>query len=564
MRIALLIQVLLAGSLLATSVAVAEPDDGPPPPLEGVPLDFVCDVQLPAGHPLLARQPGQDLRDLAQSDDVDLQAWLRGHLCDMIWGLLDEGGAHPQPRDVRLPARAILQVELAVAELEGTRIVDQRVGSTVMPVAVPHWALDMTWIVRFSIHYRRDGQEYQRGPPMELALRERAEQEDYTPLRLGALLRTATLRALRGLPRILVDEGGLGDLLFGVVEAPGKAPRGFGVSGPLADGFWNLLAPAASHRHDALAFYLASDAPPRRARIDLARWFVLNDSDVAVRRDALAWLMNQEAPADAEEELTADTAELLRWLLVRDTSPRMRTEAAGTLVDRSGQRVRELLLVASSDQDRRVSDLANSALRRFAPATSVEMAGLDRAPAAPRVSDWTTALDGRIVPPAGSADHHLLTLARAAGGPAAETWTARWLRHGTVSEGDLDWALPAWRAVASTGSARLRREAIDRLSREADTSTEAESILVERILEETDPELRVRAIDALERRGVPGAADALLAASGDQVAAVRAAAALALAEVSDPRAAGRLEDLTEDPDPKVRRKAKRALRKRSR
>jgi hypothetical protein len=553
-----------AGLLLATTVAAAPPEAGPPSPLEGVPLDFVCDAHLEAGHPLLARQPGQDLRDLTGADDVDLEAWLQAHLCDMVWQLLANAGAHLQPDDVRLPARAVLQVELAEAELEGTRIVDQRVGSTVMPVAVPHWALDMTWMVRFSIRYLREGQEYERGTPMELAMRQRAEQEDYTPLHLGALLRGATQRAFRDLPRVLADEGGLGDLLFGVVDSPGRAPSSFGVSGPLAEGFWNLLAPRSGHRHDALAFYLASSIPPRQTRIDLARWFVLNDSDVAIRRDALAWLMQREGPADAEEELSADTEALLRWLLTRDPSPRMRGSVTEALIGRTGHGVRELLLLGSSDRDRRVSDVANTALRKFKPATAAEMAALDGAPAPPHLAGWTTALDGRIVPPAGSADLHLLTLARSAGGPAAETWIARWLRFGEIAASDVEWALPGWRAAASEGSPRIRREALDRLAREVGFASGAEAVLVDRIRDEADPELRVLAIDALVDREAPGATDVLLAASSDEAATVRATAALALADVPDPRAQARLEELAEDPDPKVRRKAKRALRKRSR
>lgn len=555
---------------LLTALALAAPGQlraqspGPPPPLDGVPLQFDCAATIPDGHPLLARQPGQDLRDLAGGDDVDLEAWLQAHLCGLIWGVLDAGGAHSQPTDVRLPARAVLQVELAQAELEGTRIVDQRVGQTVMPVAVPHWALDVAWKVRFVIRYDRDGELYERGPPLELVTRQRAEQEDYTPLRLGALLRVATMRSFRDLPRMLADEGGLGDLLFDMVDKPGQAPAQLGVSGPLADGFWNLLAPRSDHRHDALAFYLASDRPPKASRIELARWFALNDSDAGVRRDALAWLMQQEPPADSDLDISPEVARLLRWLLVRDPSPRMRAEATETLVGRSGDRVRDLLLLASADRDRRVADVANSALRKFKPSTAAEMASLDRQPTPPRLAGWTTSLDGRVMLPPGNPDQHLLALAAAAGGPAAETWTARWLAWGELADDDLDWAVVGWRGAAAHPSPRVREATLERLAREVGTLLQVEGILVQRIRDEADPELRVRAIGALQRRSAPGAADALLEASAAEESTVRATAALALAEVRDPRADSRLAELVEDPSPKVRRKARRAIRQRAR
>ncbi len=548
--------------VLVLPAAASEPEPGPPPPLDGVPLDFRCSLTIPEDHPLLARQPGQDLRDLAGGDDVEAATWLRDHLCELVWGVLDAAGAHAQPTDLHLPARAVLEVVLTDAELEGTRIVDQRVGQTVMPVAVPHWALDLTWRTRFWIRYDRDGQLFERGPPLELVTRQRAEQEDYTPLRLGSLLRAATMRAVRDLPRLLADEGGLGDLLFDVVDSPGQAPPQLGATGVLADGFWNLLAPAAAHRHDALAFYLASEFPPKPARIELARWFVLNDSDVAVRRDALAWLMQQEPPIDSDRDISPDTAGLLRWLLARDPSPRMRSEVVETLVGRTGDRVRELLLVASADRERRVSDTANTALRRFSPSTAAEMGALDRQPPPPRLAGWTTSLDGRIVLPPGNPDQHLLDLARAAGGPAAETWIARWLAYGTLTDDDMVWAVPGWRAAAAHPSPRVRREALERLSREAGSLLQTEGILVQRIAEETDPELRILAIQALERRAAPGAAEALLAASADPDPLVRAAAALALADVPDPRADQRLAELADDDSPKVRRRAKRAIRKR--
>jgi len=557
---------LLALLLLLPSVALAQGaadyQTGPPLPLVGVPLDFRCAAEIGPGHPLLSRQTGQDLHDLARSDhgDVDLASWLSDHLCGLIWTELAAAGAHPSPTDVHLPARAVLAITLVDAELEGTRTVEQRVGSTVMPVAVPHWALQLRWKVRFAIEYDSEGAVVVRTTPLELNRSAAAEQDDYTPLRLGALLRASTRGSFRELPRILADEGRLGDLLFAIVDRPPNAPTELGVTGRLDDGFWNLLVPRAEHRHDALAFYLSSPRAPLQGRVELAQWFVLNDSDLAVRRDGLAWLMQQEPAPGNDAPISEETRRLLRWLLTRDKSPRMRAEVATTLIGRTGDAVRDLLLVASSDSDRRVSDIANTALRHFQPPTALEMEALDLVSPPPRPAKWTAALDGRVALPAGNPDRFLLVLATAAGGPAAETWTARWLRHGGLTDDDAEWAVQAWGALAAHPSLRVRRETLERLSREIDV-VEVEAVLIDRILAEEDPELRIMAIKALDRGDGPGTAGALLEASRDDDAGVRAAAALALGQVPGTEARGRLEVLVRsDPDGKVRRKARRALR----
>jgi hypothetical protein len=563
--LALLLLLLSVASPALGQQTTDEAPDGPPPPLAGVPLTFLCEARLHPGHPLLSPQPGQDLRDLAgveADDERALSAWLELHLCGLIWQQLEASGAHAQPPDVRLPARAVLEVRLLSAEMEGTRVVDQRVGSSVMPVAVPHWALESTWMIRFGIHRERDGTTVVGEPALDFTARDRAEQEDYTPLRVGALLRANVQRSFSGLPRLLADEGGLGDLLFSEVD-PRTAPSQLGVSGALADGFWNLLAPVSEHRHDALAFYLASDRPSRDARIGLARWFVLNDSDVAVRRDAMAWLLLQEPPPDAERDLSPEMVALLRWLLSRDTSPRMRAAVAEGLVGRTGDGVRELLLIASSDHDRRVADVANGALRRFEPATAAEMAELARPVSPPRVPGWTAALDGRVALPDGNPDRHLLILATAAGGPAAETWLTRWALHGETGPGDGDWTMEGWIGLAGHPSPRVRRATLERLTSEVSALIQAERIVLDRVRLETEPELRIMAIEALDRKDGPGAAGALLAASRDESPKVRAVAAMALAEVPGDEATERLELLARgDPDGKVRRKATRALRKR--
>ena len=111
--------------VLVLPAAASEPEPGPPPPLDGVPLDFRCSLTIPEDHPLLARQPGQDLRDLAGGDDVEAATWLRDHLCELVWGVLDAAGFHPlaapMPMEIEAVVRPhVLRQELLVAAaLEG-------------------------------------------------------------------------------------------------------------------------------------------------------------------------------------------------------------------------------------------------------------------------------------------------------------------------------------------------------------------------------------------------------------------------------------------------------------
>lgn len=555
---------IVLGFLLSSTVAVAQTAlDGPPPPLAGVPIDFRCEARIGASHPVLRQYTGQDLHDLARGEaegPAELIDWLDEHLCRLVWERLELAGAHRVPDDVRLPARAVLDIGLVSIDIEGTRVVEQRIGSSVMPVSVPHWALQLRWWTRFDIEYATEDDVLVRTSPLELNPAAAAEQEDYTPLRLGALLRATAAGSFRDLPRILADEGRLGDLLFSVVERPPSAPGELGVEGPLAEGFWNLLAPTAEHRHAALAFVLSSEKAPAEARRELARWFALNDSDLAVRRDALAWLIQGEAPADAELELGPEMATLMRWLLVRDKSPRMRAEVTSALVGRTGERVRDLLLLASADADLRVSEIAVGALRKFDPPTAAEMEALDLSPTPPGVAGWTVALDGRVPMPPGNPDRFLLTMAAAAQGPAAETWTVRWLRHGVLESGDIEWAIDGWGMLASDPSPRVRAEALARLSRETDLA-EVDGLLIERIIVEQEPKLRIQAIEALSSPDVRGAVDALIEASTAADPDVRATAALALGRIPGGVSRGRLEVMVHsDPDRKVRRKARRALR----
>ena len=555
----------IAATVLLGLPVDASAQSGPPLPLAGVPVDFDCLATVAGGHPLLGRHTGQDLHDLAREGDEDpddLALWLNDYLCGLIWAELESAGAHASPTDVRLPARAVLNVELASAHLEGTRTVEQRIGAAVMPVNVPHWQLALRWNVSFDIEYAQaEDAVVVRTGSLELHPAAGAEQDDYSPLRLGALLRACTRGAFSELPRILADEGRLGDLLFAVVERPPAAPQEFGVAGALSEGFWNLLAPRADHRHDSLAFYLASDRVPLDGRVALARWFLLNDSDLGLRRDALAWLMAQEPAADMEKPLSVPTRQLLHWVLARDKSPRMRSEVASALVGRVTPEIRDLLLVASVDPDRRVSDVAAGALRKFDPPTAAELQAADLGPVPPTLVEWTSALDGRIALPPGNPDRFLLVLATAAGGAAADTWTARWLDYGALSGDDDDaWALEAWAALAAHPRPWIRERTIGRLSQEVGM-VEVEQILLDRVNTEEDPAIRVAAIEALDRGDAPGTVGALLEAAQASEASVRSAAAVALGQVPGREARGRLElMMRNDPDGRVRRKAKKALR----
>lgn len=550
----------------------------PPAPLSGVPIEFRCEGAPPEGHSVYRRYPGRDLHQLVRGDEsveldedllprdaIDvsiLQPWLDRNVCTLIWEQIAAAGAHAAPADVKLPARAVLDVRLSELFLEGSREVEQRVGSTVMPISVPHWALSLSFAVAFSIEYT-GAEDAVKAAPLQVVPRGGAEQDDYTPLRMGALLRAATLAAFEGLPDLLADEGRLGDLLFAVVDRPTSAPPALGVSGVLSDSFWLLLSPAARARHDAMAFYLSSKAVNRDAQKEMARWFLLHDSDLGLRRDALAWLMNQEAPADAELSLSDSMTELMLWLLSRDPSPRIRAEVVHILNRRTGPEIRDLLLVASGDEDARVSEVAITLLGRFPPATAAELDRLELVPRPPRLAPWTVAFDGRLPPPPGTLDEHLLSLATAAGGPASETFTVQWLRGTTVRDQDLDWVSDLWLRLSANPSPRVRGEAIGRLGREEGRGG-ADEILAARIATESTWALRLQAVEALhDPNATAGAEEALLAATHDGQGKVRAAAARRLAEIPGADTDRRLEVLMRnDVDPKVRRAAKKALRQR--
>ncbi|HCP47946.1 MAG TPA: hypothetical protein DIU15_18040, partial [Deltaproteobacteria bacterium] len=311
------------GLLVASPTLAASPSTADA--LAGVPVALLCDTQLDPSHMLFDAHDGENIYELAgmPEEELDPGAWLSDFLCQQVWSILERAGAHPAPDDVRLPARAVVSAQLVDAFLEGTRTVDQRLGASILPVSIPRWALYLSWEIRFHIeHLVPNGEPLESGELL-FSPRGSAEQGDYADLQLGALLRGATQLALGQVPRWLADEGQLGGLLFAVVDRPGLAPPEMGLPADLAPHFWLMLTPDSRARHDALACHLGSDRVPVTTRIQLARWFLLNDSDLPIRRDALGWLMLQEAPAEAQQSLSQEQAELMAWLLRRDRSPRL-------------------------------------------------------------------------------------------------------------------------------------------------------------------------------------------------------------------------------------------------
>jgi len=535
---------------------------GPLPVLAGVPIDFGCEASLPLDHPALRRYPGEDAEDLARlGGGVRPDVLVEQVLCTYLWQTLENAGAHPAPPDVRLPARGVLSARLKRMWIEGSRVVEQRIGSTIMPVSIPHWAIAMSWEFDFAVEYGADAGERGASGNLTFELSGSAEQDDYVPLRLGALLQGASFDAFSELPRVLGDDGHLGDLLFAVVESPRQAPELLGLEGGAEEGFWQLLSTRADQRHDAMAFYLASNQVEKKRLVEMARWFVVNDPDVSLRRDALGWLLQEENP-DIDSEFSGSFMDLLEWLVLRERSSRVRAEAVRVLGTRPGEQVRTLLIAASTDSDKRVSDRAMSGLRKEPPPTAADLARVPGSPVTPRLAPWTTTLDGRVAPTV-PAPQTLIPLALSLGGRAADTWLSKWAVMGRIRPEDEAWVLPVWARMTREGSLRVRMHTLDRLGTQAHKTPVAE-LVEERVKNEQEPMARVSAIQALKKFDRAGVDTLLIQASRSTDIDVRLAAVEGLTRVPGSRADQRLEELsTADPTSKVRRRARRALRTRA-
>jgi hypothetical protein len=270
--------------------------------------------------------------------------------------------------------------------------------------------------------------------------------------------------------------------------------------------------------------------------------------------------MRQE-PAPGEGSLSPDTAELLTWLLHRATSHRIRVAAVMALAGRDGDEVRRLLLIAASDADRRVADVALSQLRNFKAATASELDSSGE-PAHPSLLAWTSSLDGRMRSQK-SGDHRiLLALAGEAGGSAANLWLVRWLQSAPLEPDDRDWALAAWRRLSESQSVDIRKATLQRLIRERQLVGVAE-LLRERAQQESEVGLQVVALGHLDDG--PSELQLLLSTAAAADPVLRRAAATALGSQKAGDAELRLRALARsDPDRKVRAAARKALRKRAR
>lgn len=540
----------------------AAKSSGPLPTLSGIPITFECTGELPPNHPVLGRYPGQDAHSLAEAGGLSGAAeYIDQSVCGSLWRVLEDAGAHRAPTDVRLPARGVLQASLKRMWIEGSRVVEQRIGSTIMPMSIPHWAVAMSWEVTFTVEYSGSLEGRSDEGRLLFEMAGAAEQDDYAQLNLDSLLRGAALETFADLPRVLADDGHLGDLLFAVVPSPEQAPEELELAGEAAEGFWQLLSTRSEQRHDAMAFYLASDALTVARRVELARWFLINDPDVSLRRDALGWLLHQEN-SDPDADFSAPMMELLSWLVLRERSSRVRAEAVRVLGTRPGEQTRLLLVAASTDADKRVADRAMTGLRKEPPPTAADLAMVPAEPAMPAMASWTWALDGRVAPKVPSAQS-LVGLALAVGGPAAETWLARWAVGGELGRGDEEWAFDAWSRMVREAPLRVKVHTLERLASLAGQSAVAQ-LIEERIDKEKHPTVRVAAISAVRRFDRPGLDSLLIEASRAAETEVRIAAVDALTRVPGLKVDERLERLSsDDPDNKVRRRARRVLRTRA-
>jgi hypothetical protein len=526
-------------------------------PLDGVPLVFSCDINLDLYHPLLRDHVGRDLYDFISEPITDPVAALSEWLCGRVWSSLAQAGAHSPPAGIKLPAVASLHVELISAVLTSERIAQEFFGREISFTPVPHWAVELLWTMEFALI---DGS----GRPnhsLRGELSGVATHGDYAALQMDSLLGRAMDRSFASLPERLVEEGGLGNLFFAPVDHPTEAPGPLDAPPDLDSSFGLLLGSDVEVRHTAMAILLSCQRLNAAARSDLARWFLLNDPDVVLRQDALIWLL---APS-SEQNLTLEATQvsLLRWVLQTDRSWRMKNRVVEMISQREGDATLSLLLLASMDPDIRVSDLAHTMLRALPPAGAAEMDEALRTALRPVLPTWTAALDGRVVSQPGADRRQLVLLAEASAAEVGVRWLSRWLSQQSSPEPDDHWVWDAWTRLAAHTSPDLRAACLARFAAEM-RHVRAGSLVVERIYNEPLDSLRAQAIGLLDHPAIPGALGAVLEASRSPSAEVRRASAAAFAMMSDGESAKRLAALVEDADRKVRRAAKKSLRKRKR
>ena len=543
--------VLLVGSL-SGSVSAASPK-----PLDGTPLILECEASVGLGHALLDRHSGRDLYDILPSADGDPATALSTVLCGEIWNLVERAGAHSPSRVIDLPAVAKLKVQLVEASLTSERISQEFFGREVSFVPVPHWALEMSWAVDFSI-VSADGfvSSGVSGPTWG-----KADQGDYSRLDLEQLVEQSIGKAFSRLPELIVDEGGLGNLFFQRVERPTTGPQELQAPKRLDQAFWLLLTPDLQTRHAAMAVLLASEEIPLEGRRQLATWFLINDPETSLRSDALAWLIDPQA--EEETTLSTESGRFVEFILKHDRSPTMRLETTEMLSRIGGSEARTLLLIASMDSDIRVADRASAVLRRRTPsgADEIDMI-LARKGRQPVLAPWTASLDGRVASSPES-ERELVQLAENSDTKPGARWLSLWLKERPLPTPNEGWVFSAWTRLSAHSSNQVRSAALDRFSRALEFEPVQEAI-VDRIRLESSPELQTRAIQLATSSANVGLLNALLGAASTTAPEVRRAVAEALALFADAESHKCLEQLRDDSDRKVRRQAKKSLRIRKR
>lgn len=550
----LLLCVLQAGLAHAAPPASDSTDPGP---LTGVPLTFSCDAEVPPYHPLLLDHIGRDLYDFIPDPSASPVTALSDLLCDQIWGRLVRAGAHRPPAGVSLPALAGLHVKLITAHLSSERIAQEFFGRNLSFLPVPHWSVDLSWTVDFALidssgHASHD---------LSWQLAGSATHGDYAPLELESLLTKAMQRSFGVLPGRLVEEGGLGNLFFARVEHPRAVPDALSAPTEFDSSFGLLLSSDLEVRHAAMAIMLSSERLSMTGRRELAAWFVLNDPDVPLRQDAMAWLLSPVS--EGSRGLEDTETQLLHWALEIERSWRVKNKVVQIASQIGGEAVRPLLLLASMDRHTAVSDLAYKTLRSLPAAIAAEMDEALKPATRPTLATWTAALDGRVESPPTADTERLVTLAELSESRLGLQWLGQWIARYPAPGPTGSWIWDAWARLAAHPNPDLRADCLARFSREMQ-QVRTGSLVVERIYNEPLASLRVSAVALLDHPGIPGAVGALLEASRSSSAEVRRASATALAMMSDRESADRLTALAEDPDRKVTRAAKKSLRLRAR
>lgn len=517
-----MVRVLLPLLLLPASAVAA-----PPLPLDGVPVELRCEVE-PRTEEALAVVGGRWAADATDA------------LCARFGQWLEAAGAHPA-LTLAGATRLGLSVVLRAVEVEDHRFVDQRLGGSIVGLPMAHWVV----AADVDVRARLLGPGAWELPVHQQLRRGIAEQEGEPGLDREVLLDRALAASVAGLARALVEGGPLREGLVPQVAACGELD--FGPLDVSADGRDVLLSRDLVTRHDALAMTLASDRVPLPVRIELGLATILWDPAAEIRRDALHWWLARPDLQGGDDDLPGRTAAVLRAVLERDPAPSVRAVAARSLLRRGDPWSVALLRLAGADPDPSVSELALGVLRA-GPSPSVP-ADL---PEAAVPEGWASALWHRCL---GETSDHGAALERFAletPGFVAERWWERRLRSAAVPQ-------VGWEALLGHPSRAVRWALLDRMK--APVAAEERAAILDSILvSESDPSLRAL---ALERAGgLPEAGAFATRARQDPAAEVRRAAANILATLSDPGVEQPLAELAADPDPRVRRVARAALRRR--